>query len=128
MGTDSIRPRRFWVRKRSLRRPDTARADRKHLVALLPQDPAELLPEGAQLVAHDVAVPPSLGHVTSSYRSAALERTFALALVESGRERIGQTVFSQVGGAGGSTRDATDGGGASAVGCCGRKQAAVRPE
>ncbi len=35
-----------------------------------------------------------IGHVTSSYRSAALGRTFALALVESGRERIGETVYA----------------------------------
>jgi sarcosine oxidase subunit alpha len=34
-----------------------------------------------------------LGHVTSSYRSAALDRTFALALVRSGRERIGETLY-----------------------------------
>ncbi len=33
-----------------------------------------------------------LGHVTSSYRSAALGRTFALALLRSGRERIGTTL------------------------------------
>ena len=35
-----------------------------------------------------------LGHVTSSYRSAALGRTFALALLERGRERIGETVYA----------------------------------
>lgn len=38
-----------------------------------------LLPEGGQLIATDVVpeVPvPMLGHVTSSYRSAALDRTF----------------------------------------------------
>ena len=35
-----------------------------------------------------------LGHVTSSYRSAALGRTFALALLRSGRERIGETVYA----------------------------------
>ena len=35
-----------------------------------------------------------LGHVTSSYRSAALGRTFALALVRSGRERIGETLYA----------------------------------
>ena len=34
-----------------------------------------------------------LGHVTSSYRSAALGRTFALALVRSGRERVGETLY-----------------------------------
>jgi sarcosine oxidase subunit alpha len=81
---------------RSHRRPDTSRADRKQLVALFPTDPDALLPEGAQLV-EDPAAPipmPMLGHVTSSYRSAALGRTFALALIKSGRERIGQTVHA----------------------------------
>jgi sarcosine oxidase subunit alpha len=86
--------RKDFVGKRSLRRPDTARPDRKHLVALLPEDPNELLPEGTQLVAHEVALPPPLGHVTSSYRSAALDRSFALALVTAGRDRIGQTVHA----------------------------------
>ena len=36
-----------------------------------------------------------LGHVTSSYRSAALGRTFALALVRAGRERIGETLYAR---------------------------------
>ena len=35
-----------------------------------------------------------VGHVTSSYRSAALGRTFALALVKRGRERIGEVVHA----------------------------------
>ncbi len=87
-----------FVGKRSFARADTARADRKHLVGLLPVDRAERLPEGAQLVAPDAdpaAVPAdSLGHVTSSYDSAALGRTFALALVRGGRDRIGETVLA----------------------------------
>jgi sarcosine oxidase subunit alpha len=85
-----------FVGRRSLARSDTARPDRKHLVGLLPQDGARLLPEGAQLVLdHDVPPPvPMAGHVTSSYRSAALGRTFALALLESGRERLGSTVYA----------------------------------
>jgi sarcosine oxidase subunit alpha len=33
-----------------------------------------------------------IGHVTSSYRSASLERTFALALVRGGRERHGEVI------------------------------------
>jgi sarcosine oxidase subunit alpha len=37
---------------------------------------------------------PMAGHVTSSYRSAALGRTFALALVEGGHERHGETIRS----------------------------------
>ena len=35
-----------------------------------------------------------LGHVTSSYRSAALGRTFALALLKGGRARIGERVLA----------------------------------
>lgn len=83
-----------FVGKRSFARPDTARPDRKQLVGLLPCDPGVLLPEGTQLVENpDAPVPvPMLGHVTSSYRSAALGRTFGLALVKSGRERIGDRV------------------------------------
>jgi len=67
-------------------------------VGLLPLDSEALLPEGAQLVAPGTdlgAIPvPMLGHVTSSYRSAALGRTFALALVKGGRDRIGQRVLA----------------------------------
>jgi sarcosine oxidase subunit alpha len=85
-----------FVGKRSFARPDTSRSDRKHLVGLLPLDPDALLPEGAQLVAEPSARPPAplLGHVTSSYRSAALGRTFALALVQGGRDRIGEVVHA----------------------------------
>ena len=37
---------------------------------------------------------PMLGHVTSSYRSAALGRTFALALIKGGRDRIGERLYA----------------------------------
>ena len=85
-----------FIGSRSHRRADTLRSDRKHLVALLPVDPGTLLPEGAQLVDDpDHPIPmPMVGHVTSSYRSAALGRTFALALVRRGRERLGETVHA----------------------------------
>ncbi|SDG94110.1 2Fe-2S iron-sulfur cluster-binding protein [Nonomuraea jiangxiensis] len=73
-----------FVGRRSHSRPDTARADRKRLIGLLPEDPAALVEEGAQLIAGEGApsggVVPMLGHVTSSYRSATLGRTFSLAL------------------------------------------------
>lgn len=85
-----------FIGRRSLRRPDLTRAGRKRLVALLPEDPAALLPEGAQLVVDPGAgVPvPMAGHVTSSYRSAALGRTFALALLEDGPEHVGEIVYA----------------------------------
>jgi sarcosine oxidase subunit alpha len=98
-----VSKKKDFVGKRSLRRPDSLRPDRKHLVGLLPIDPTELLPEGAQLVAagielDDPGVPvPMLGHVTSSYHSAVLERTFALALIKGGRDRIGETVLAPLG-------------------------------
>ena len=40
---------------------------------------------------------PMLGHVTSSYHSAALGRSFALALIKNGRNLIGQTLTAAVG-------------------------------
>jgi sarcosine oxidase subunit alpha len=87
-----------FIGRRSLRRADTMRPDRKHLVGLLPSDPGVWLPEGAQVVSPEhasIGPPvPMLGHVTSSYRSPVLERTFALAMVAGGRERIGGHVVS----------------------------------
>jgi sarcosine oxidase subunit alpha len=96
----AVSKRKDFIGKRSLNRADTVRADRKHLVGLLPLDPTALLPEGAQLVEEGVAAHagsgpvPMLGHVTSSYRSAALGRTFALALVAGGRDRVGERVVA----------------------------------
>ncbi|MGW0824416.1 sarcosine oxidase subunit alpha family protein [Streptomyces sp. NPDC002845] len=89
-----------FIGKRSYVRADTVRPDRKHLVGLLPEDPGTFLPEGTHLVADGVlfAPPvPMLGHVTSSYRSAALGRTFALALIKGGRDRIGELLYAPVG-------------------------------
>ncbi|MEU6227605.1 sarcosine oxidase subunit delta family protein [Streptomyces sp. NPDC047042] len=89
-----------FIGKRSYARADAVRPDRKHLVGLLPDDPGTFLPEGTQLVADSVlpAPPvPMLGHVTSSYRSAALGRTFALALIKGGRERVGERLYAPVG-------------------------------
>lgn len=90
-----VAKRKDFLGKRSLARSDTARTDRKQLVGLLPDDPQTLLTEGAQLVDEPVVrIPmPMVGHVTSSYRSAALGRTFALALVRNGRARIGERVY-----------------------------------
>ncbi len=84
-----------FVGKRSLARPDMALPGRKQFIGLLTEDPQDLLEEGAQVVTDPTApVPmPMIGHVTSSYRSAALGRTIALAVIADGRARIGQTIF-----------------------------------
>jgi sarcosine oxidase subunit alpha len=88
-----------FIGRRSLRRADVTRPGRKELVGLLPTDPAAVIIEGAQVVSaeHADAAPPvpMLGHVTSSYRSAALGRTFALALVADGRARLGHVVVAR---------------------------------
>jgi sarcosine oxidase subunit alpha len=95
LGMDWIvsKTKRDFLGKRSFTRADTSRPDRKQLVGLLPADRGLVLQEGAPLVAEPGSTV-ALGHVTSSYRSAALGRTFALALLASGRERLGETVYA----------------------------------
>jgi sarcosine oxidase subunit alpha len=87
-----------FVGKRSYTREDNQRVDRNHLVSLLPVDRSYRLPEGAQLVKQGTPITPEQGqvpmegYVTSSYHSAALGRSFALALIKNGRNRIGETL------------------------------------
>ena len=85
-----------FVGKRSLTLSDFTREGRKQLVGLLPADPNLVVDEGAQIVG--VAAPPlgtsALGHVSSSYMSATLGRSFALALVSNGRARHGETLYA----------------------------------
>lgn len=89
-----------FVGKRSYTRADTGRPDRKTLVGLFTQDPAEVLPEGAQITATaDGTVPvPMLGHVTSSYFSETLGRSIALALLKNGTALADKTVYAPLGG------------------------------
>lgn len=84
-----------FLGKRSFARPANLDPDRKQLVGLLTVDRRTVLAEGAQIVpGADMGVPPvrMLGHVTSSYPTGALQRPFALALLQSGRSRIGEIV------------------------------------
>jgi len=86
-----------FIGRRSLTRADTERAGRKQLVGLLTADPQTVLVEGAPLVAAAETGPPPvpmIGHVTSSYYSATLGRSIALAVLRDGRARIGETVFA----------------------------------
>ena len=83
-----------FVGKRSLTRPDMLKADRKQFVGLLTTDPNFVLEEGAQIVLDPQQALPMkiIGHVTSSYWSATLGRSIALAVIEGGHGRQGQTV------------------------------------
>lgn len=92
-----------FIGKRSFARASNTDPLRKHFVGLLPTDASTVLPEGSQIVAHSVdsTLPPPpvpmLGHVTSSYRSAALGRPFALALLQGGHDLVGTRVSVPVG-------------------------------
>jgi sarcosine oxidase, subunit alpha len=91
----AVKPDDFLGR-RSLARPDTARADRKQLVGILPDDPKIVLPEGAQLVGEPGSTA-MIGHVTSSYFGTRIGRGFALALVAGGRDLHGEPVWVRYG-------------------------------
>ena len=84
-----------FIGKRSLARADIQKPGRKQLVGLLPEPASELLEEGAQIVAdpHQLIPMTMIGHVTSSYMSPNLGRSFALALVKDGRARLGERLY-----------------------------------
>ena len=81
---------------RSLTLADHLRENRFQLVGLATADPETVLPEGAQLVDEPGQPPPVAmeGHVTSSYYSARLSRSIALAMVKRGRQRTGQILYA----------------------------------
>ena len=81
---------------RSLTLADHLREDRFQLVGLVTADPRAVLPEGAQLVEQPRHPPPVAmeGHVTSSYYSARLSRSIALAMVKRGSKRTGQILYA----------------------------------
>jgi sarcosine oxidase subunit alpha len=84
-----------FVGKRSLERAAMKMPQRKQLVGLRTLNPGTVLEEGAQIVETAGQKPPMklCGHVTSSYFSATLGRSIALAMVAGGRARLGQTLF-----------------------------------
>ncbi len=88
--------KRDFVGKRSLTLPALAAAGRKQLVGLLTDDPRTVLQDGAQIVDDPKQSVPMrvLGHVTSSYTSATLGRSIAMALLENGRARMDQHLFA----------------------------------
>ena len=95
LGWAVRRNKRFgFIGDRSLDLADHRRADRLQLVGLETLDGTATLPEGAQIVVAPDQPPPveMHGHVTSSYFSATLKRSIALAMVKGGRGRMGETV------------------------------------
>lgn len=91
-----------FVGSRALALPDLRRDDRLQLVGLLPHDPEQAIPGGAQLIKRAPDRPGTLvaseGPVTASaYSPAANHGTgswIALALVKGGRTRLGETLIA----------------------------------
>ncbi len=84
-----------FVGIRGLKRPDLVAEGRRQLVGLRTRHPDVVLEEGAQIVADPKLPVPMkmIGHVTSSYWSENCGRSIALALVEGGRKRMGETLY-----------------------------------
>ena len=83
-----------FLGKRSLEQAYLKSPNRKQLVGLLTEDPNDVLPDGAYAVRQVKDKPPMemIGQVTSSYRSPTLGRSIAMALIENGRARMGETI------------------------------------
>ncbi len=84
-----------FIGKRSLAREDCVRPNRKQLVGLKTTDAETVAPEGSQIVLDpEQKIPMTMvGHVTSSYYSAVLERSIAMAVVKGGLDKMGDKVY-----------------------------------
>ncbi|MCP4182222.1 MAG: sarcosine oxidase subunit alpha [Hyphomicrobiales bacterium] len=84
-----------FVGIRGLKRPDLAAEGRRQLVGLKTKKPNTVLEEGAQIVADpNQSIPMQMiGFVTSSYWSEVLGHSIALAIVENGHSRMGETLY-----------------------------------
>ena len=85
-----------FLGKRAQEREFLTREDRKQLVGLYTVDPQEVLPDGAHAVEGTMksGQPQMIGHVTSSYYSPNLGRSIAMAMIQGGRGRKGETLYA----------------------------------
>ncbi|MFN3545944.1 MAG: sarcosine oxidase subunit alpha family protein [Mesorhizobium sp.] len=81
-----------FVGKRSLFTDNALREDRQQGVGLIVADGEQPLPTGAHAVEMRSGARRSIGFVTSSYASPTLGRPVALALIERGLSRLGETI------------------------------------
>lgn len=84
-----------FVGIRGLQRPDLVASGRRQLVGLEVKDGKTVIDEGAQIVADANQAPPMtmIGWVSSSYWSENCGKPIAMALVEDGFSRMGETLF-----------------------------------
>lgn len=92
-----VSKKKEFIGKRSFQLPYLKATGRRQLVGILPENINEVIPEGAYIT--ELNAKPDeqgktnhTGFVTSAYYSPALGRTFALALVADGLNRLGEVV------------------------------------
>ena len=83
-----------FIGRRSLVRDHNVGGVRPNVVGLLPEDPSFVPPDGTPLVPAGAAAdaPPVFGYVSQACDSPNLERSIALAVLDDGRRRIGETI------------------------------------
>jgi sarcosine oxidase subunit alpha len=97
-----VSKKKEFIGKRSFQLPHLKAAGRQQLVGLLPESGDEVIPEGAYITAFDAQPDEQgktrhTGFVTSAYYSPTLGRSFALALVSDGLNRMGEVVVVPIG-------------------------------
>jgi sarcosine oxidase subunit alpha len=84
-----------FLGKRAQERSYMQDPDRKQLVGLLTENPADVLPDAAHAVEGSKranGMESMIGHVTSTYYSPTLERSIAMALIKGGSRRLGEVL------------------------------------
>ncbi|MEE9453460.1 MAG: sarcosine oxidase subunit alpha family protein [Paracoccaceae bacterium] len=84
-----------FIGKRAQERPFLQDNNRKQLVGLLTENPADVLPDGAHAVSggkNHYGQENMIGHVTSSYFSPTLDHSIAMALIKGGGSRMGEVL------------------------------------
>ncbi|HRO44807.1 glycine cleavage T C-terminal barrel domain-containing protein [Agriterribacter sp.] len=97
-----VSKKKEFIGKRSLQLPYLKAAGRQQLVGLIQEKDEEVIPEGAYITVLNAQPDqynktPHTGFVTSAYYSPALGRSFALALVADGLNRMGEVVAVPIG-------------------------------
>ena len=88
-----------FIGKRSLKRSDTMREDRKQLVGIIPINKSQFIEEGQHVVECEslpskIKTPIDyLGHVSSSYHSPNLNHCISMAMIKGGKKLMGKKLF-----------------------------------
>ena len=88
-----------FIGKRSLKRSDTVREDRKQLVGVVPLNKSQFIEEGQHIVECEnlprkIKKPINyLGHISSSYHSPNLKHCISMAMIKGGNKLMGKKLY-----------------------------------